>query len=52
MVNKDINNRISEIKTIIHYLSINNVNTLSKKEFDILREIETKLTQLLNEKEN
>lgn len=46
---EDIKIRISEIKTIVHCLSIDNVNTLTKKEFDILREIETKMGEFLNE---
>jgi hypothetical protein len=46
---EDVKTRISEIKTIIHCISIDNVNTLSKKEFDTLREVETKLGEFLNE---
>ena len=48
---EDINKRVSEIRIIIHYLSVNNVNTLTKKQFDILREAETKLNEFEKESE-
>lgn len=51
MTIEDIKTRISEMKTIVHYLSINNVGSLTKKEFDILREIETKMNDFLNDEE-
>lgn len=49
MKTEDVKTRIAQIKTIVHCLSIDNVNTLTKKEFDILREIETKMGEFLNE---
>ena len=52
MVIEDIKTRVSTLKTIVHYLSIDNVNNLTKKEFDLLREIETKMGEFLNENDN
>ena len=49
MTIEDIKIRVSEMKTIIHCLSVDNVNTLTKTEFDILREIETKMGEFVNE---
>ena len=49
MTIEDIKTRVSEMKTIIHCLSIDNVNTLNKKEFDILREVEAKLAEFIKE---
>lgn len=49
METEDVKTRISQIKTIIHCLSVDNVNNLTKKEFDLLREVETKLGEFLNE---
>ena len=49
MVIEDIKTRISALKIIVHHLSIDNVNNLTKKEFDLLREIETKMGEFLNE---
>ena len=43
---------ISNMKTTIHFLSINNVEILNKKEFDILRELETKMGEFLDEQNN
>lgn len=50
-MNEDVKIKVSEIKTVIHYLSVNNVNTLTKKQFDILREVETKLNEFEKESE-
>lgn len=47
MKQESISNKIIEIKKTIHRLSIENVNVLTKKEFDILRKIESKLNEFL-----
>lgn len=52
MVIEDIKTRVSALKTIVHYLSIDNVNNLTKKEFDLLREIETKMGEFLDANDN
>jgi len=52
MVIEDIKTKVSALKTILHYLSIDNVNNLTKKEFDLLREIETKMGEFLDANDN
>lgn len=49
MKTDELKNEISNMKTTIHFLSINNVEILNKNEFDILREVETKLGEFLEE---
>ena len=47
MKTKNTAETIIEIKKTIHRLSVENVNALTKKEFDLLREIESKLNEFL-----
>lgn len=49
MKKKSITTEIIEIKNRIHRIIIENVNTITKKEFDSLREAEIKLNQFLKE---
>ena len=46
----ELKDKIAEIKQYIHYISIECVNTLTTKQFEILREVETKLNEFLQEK--
>ena len=49
MKTDELKAEISNMKTTIHYLSINNVEILTKNEFDILRELETNMGEILSE---
>ena len=42
---EDIKKLVSALKNQIHNLSVENVNSLTKKQFDILREVESKLNE-------
>ena len=48
MEKKNTTTEILEIKNRIHEIIIENVNALTKKEFDALREAESKLNEFLS----
>ena len=45
----DLKETICKIRNQIHDFTVNNVNALTKKQFDILREVESKLNEFEKE---
>ena len=45
----ELKETIYEIKNQIHDFTVNNVNNMTKKQFDILREVEVKLNDFISE---